>query len=106
MQRLNDKQNVIKRYDLFTRISSPIIPTIPGQDFYCWIQSTSHPAQKNILLSSDGINIYSYRDDAFIEFKDKKWQMVTVEGNTGMLKGITRMAAHSDSGKVAIVVSE
>ena len=44
--------------------------------------------------------------NSFIEFKDKTWQAVIVEGKTSMLKGVTRLAANRDNTKLAVVVSE
>jgi hypothetical protein len=106
VQKLADKQNVIKRFALSTGISSPIIYTLPGQDLFCWVQLYSDKDQKRILLSTDGSKIFSYQEDNGIEFKDKKWQEVAIEGNRIMLKGVTRMSTNADAGKLAVVVSE
>jgi len=106
VQRVADKQNVIKRYVLATGVSSPIVNTLPGQDFFCWIRQDSSADQKRILLSSDGTKIFTHEDNSFIEFKDKTWQPVIVTGNTGVLKGVSRMAANSSGTKLAVVVSE
>jgi len=106
VQRLGEKQNVIKKFVLATGVSSPIVNTLPGQDFFCWIQQYSNSEQKRILLSSDGTKIFSHEDNSFIEFKDKTWQAVIVEGKTSMLKGVTRLAANRDNTKLAVVVSE
>jgi hypothetical protein len=106
VQKLADKQNVIKRFELATGISSPIIYTLPGQDLFCWVQLNDNKHQKKILLSTDGSKIFSYQENTGIEFKDKKWQEVIVEGDTMMLKGVTRMATNAGAGKLAVVVSE
>ena len=106
VQRVAGKQNVIKRYVLSTAVSSPIVNTLPGQDFFCWIQSSAGSDVKRFLLSSDGARILCHDDNSFIEFKDKTWQPVVIEGTTTMLKGVTRMAANANYTKLAVVVNE
>jgi hypothetical protein len=106
VQKLADKQNVIKRYELSTGVSSPVIYTLPGQDFFCWAQTSPGEKNKRLLLSGDGSKIFIYPDNSSTEFKDKKWQVVIIEGDTTMLKGITRMAASPDNSKLAVVVNE
>src|SRR6185503_13242972 len=106
VQRVAGKQNVIKRYVLSTAVSSPIVNTLPGQDFFCWIQSSAGSDVKRFLLSSDGARILCHDDNSFIEFKDKTWQPVVIEGTTTMLKGVTRMAANANYTNLAVVVGE
>ncbi|MFI5131063.1 MAG: TolB family protein [Chitinophagales bacterium] len=106
VQKLANNQNVIKRYDLATGVSSPIINTLPGQDFFCWVQPNSTGDQKRIMLSSDGTRIFSYETSPFTEFNEKTWQLGIIEGNTTMVKNITRMAANADNTKLAVVVGE
>jgi tricorn protease-like protein len=106
VQRLGEKQNVIKRYVLATTVSSPIVNTLPGQDFFCWIDHSAGSDVVRFLLSSDGARIFSHEDNSFIEFKDKTWKPVTMEGNSATLKGISRMATNAAGTKLAVVVSE
>lgn len=106
VQKLADKQNVIKRFDMATGISSPIIYTLPGQDLFCWVQLYTNKDQKKVLLSTDGSKVFSYSENTGIEFKDKKWQEVLIEGDRTMLKGVTRMATNADAGKLAVVVTQ
>jgi hypothetical protein len=106
VQKLADKRNVIKKYELSTGVSSPIIYTLPGQDYFCWAQSTSGLEPMRILLSSDGNKLYFYEDNSSTEFKDKQWSAVTIEGDASKLKGITRLAVNAESTKLAIVVNE
>jgi hypothetical protein len=106
VQKITDKQFVIKKYIISTGVSSPIVNTLPGQDFFCWIDAGSVDAKKRFLLSSDGSKLFFHADNSSVEFKDKQWQPVIVEGDTKMLKGITRMAVNADNTKLAVVVGE
>ncbi|HET6993409.1 MAG TPA: hypothetical protein VFI06_00440 [Chitinophagaceae bacterium] len=105
VQKLVNKQNVIKRYVIATGVSSPIIYTMPGQDFFCWTQ-VNPVDQKKFLVSSDGNKLFFSQDYSATEFKDKNWTPVIVEGNASMLKGVTRLAINADNTKLAVVVNE
>jgi tricorn protease-like protein len=105
VQKLVNKQNVIKRYVIATGVSSPIIFTVPGQDFFCWTQA--NPAdQKKFLLAGDGSKLFFSQDYSATEFKDKVWTPMVVEGNSSMLKGVSRLAVSADNTKLAVVVNE
>lgn len=106
VQKLEGKQGVIKAYDLFSGVISPVIYTLPGQDFFCWVANYPNKDQKKIMISSDGSKIYSYEQNPLAEFKDRKWQAVMIDGDASMLKGVTRLAANYNDGKLAVVVSE
>lgn len=106
VQKLTDKQFVIKKYVVPTGVSSPIVNMLPGQDFFCWINQGAGNEKKRFLLSSDGNKLFFHADNSSVEFKDKKWQPVIVEGDAKMLKGITRLAVNSDNTKLAVVVAE
>jgi len=99
VQKLSDKESVIKKYDMNTGIISTIISTLPGQDQLCWLQN-------GIIVMSDGSKLFSYREDFFTELKDRKWQPVITTGNVSMLKGVTRLATNAKNDKLAVVVSE
>ena len=99
VQKIGDKQYVVKKYDLTTGVISSIIPAPPGQDQLCWLQN-------NIILMSDGSKLFSFRENSFTELKDRKWQPVVIEGDTSMLKGVTRLAVNADDTKLAVVVNE
>lgn len=99
LQRISDKQYVIKKYDLYTGIINSIIPALPGQDQLCWLQN-------GVVLMSDGSKFFSYQENSFTELKDRKWQPVIVEGESTMLKGVTRLATNGDNTKLAVVVDE
>lgn len=105
VQKIAGKESVIKRYDVATTVSSPLVHTLPGQDFFCWIPNIADP-QKRILLSSDGSKLFYHQDNSAIEFKDKTWLPVVMEDNTMPIKGITRLAVNADNTKLAVVVSE
>jgi WD40 repeat protein len=98
-QKISDKQYVVKRYDLATGVIRSVIRALPGQDQLCWLKD-------NIILMSDGSKLFSFRDNSFTELKDRKWQPVIIEGNSTMLKGITRLAVNIDNTKLVIVVNE
>ncbi len=106
VQKLTDKQSVIKKYVISSGISVPIIYSLPGQDFFCWAQTNSDGEIKRFLLSSDGNKLFFYQDNSFTEFKDKKWLPVILEGDTKMLNGVTRLATNADNTKLAVVVGE
>lgn len=105
VQKLTDKQYVIKKYVVSTGVSSPIINTLPGQDFFCWVE-TPGDTRKRFLLSGDGNKLFYHFDNSSVEFKDKQWQPINIEGDVKMLKGITRLAVSADNTKLAIVVGE
>src|SRR6266496_5553673 len=98
VQKLTDKELVIKKYDMNTGIISTIISTLPGQDQLCWLQN-------GIIIMSDGSKLFSYREDPFTELKDRKWQPVITTGNVSMLKGVTRLVTDAGNDKLAVVVS-
>ena len=106
VQKLADKKSVIKRYVLSSGVSSPILFTLPGQDFFCWTQLSPNADGKKFLVSSDGSKLFFHQDYSATEFKDKTWQPLIVEGDASMLKGITRLAINADNNKLAVVVNE
>lgn len=106
VQKLADKKSVIKRYVLSTGVSSPILFTLPGQDFFCWTQLSPNTEGKKYLVTSDGNKLFFHQDYSATEFKDKTWQPVMVEGDATMLKGVTRLAINADNTKIAVVVNE
>jgi Periplasmic component of the Tol biopolymer transport system len=99
VQKISDKQYVVKKYDLNTGVISSIIAALPGQDQLCWLKD-------NIALMSDGTKLFSFRENSFTELKDRKWQPVIIQGDTSMLKGITRLAVNVENTKLAMVVNE
>jgi Tol biopolymer transport system component len=99
VQRIADKQFVIKKFDMSTGVISTIINAMPGQDQICWLQNGT-------MITSDGSKLFSYQESSFIEVKDRKWQPVIVDNDASILKGVTRLAANVDNTKLAVVVSE
>jgi hypothetical protein len=94
VQKISDKLSQIKKFDMTTGVINTIIATFPGQDHLTWLQN-------NLILTSDGTHFFVCPDKL-----DTSWQPVTVEGDTSMLKGITRLAVNADNTKLAVVVSE
>jgi hypothetical protein len=99
VQKTSEKTSVIKKFDMNTGVISTIVSTLPGQDYFTWLQN-------GLMLMSDGNKLYYHQETAFQEIKDKGWQPVIVAGDISMLKGVTRLAANSANNKLAIVVSE
>jgi hypothetical protein len=99
VQKLGDKEYVIKKYDMTTGIISTIIPALAGQDQLCWLQN-------GIIIMSDGNKLFSYKETLFGELKDRKWQPVITTGDISTLKGVTRLATNTENDKLAVVVSE
>jgi hypothetical protein len=94
VQKLGEKEGMIKRFDPATGKISDIAATLLAQDQLAWLQN-------NIILMSDGAALFSYQAG-----KDSAWQPVIVEGGDSMLKGVTRLVTNMDNSKLAVVVSE
>lgn len=94
VQKISDKESLIKKYDLSTGAVTTIIPSLPGQDHLTWLQN-------NTILMSDGKDLFSYRMGS-----DTTWQPVIVAGDYRLPKGITRLAANNGNTRLAVVVSE
>jgi hypothetical protein len=99
VQKISDSLSVLKKFNLGSGAVSNIIYTVKGKDQLTWLQN-------NILVMSDGKQIFFYKEDPYSEFKDKKWKAATITGNGVKLKSITRLATNSDNTKLAVVVSE
>lgn len=98
VQKISDSLSVLKKFNLSSGAVSNIVYTVKGRDQLTWMQN-------GIVLMSDGKQIFFYKEDPYIEFKDKKWKSATIVGNA-KLKSITRLATNSDNTKLAVVVSE
>lgn len=90
----DSQQWQIKRYDINTGAITTIAPALGQKEDITWTQNGT-------ILSSDGEKIYSYTPG-----KSKTWQVVTVQGDATLLKGITRMATNQANSQLAVVVSE
>ncbi len=99
VQKTSEKTSVIKKFDMSTGVISTVVATLPGQDYFTWLQN-------GLMLMSDGNKLYYRQETAFQEIKDKGWQPVIVAGDISMLKGVTRLAADAANNDLAIVVSE
>jgi len=99
VQKTSEKTSVIKKFDMSTGVISTVVATLPGQDYFTWLQN-------GLMLMSDGNKLYYRQETAFQEIKDKGWQPVIVAGDISMLKGVTRLAADAANNELAIVVSE
>ena len=99
VQKISDTLSVLKKFNLGSGAVSNIIYTVKGKDQLTWLQN-------NIVVMSDGKQIFFYKEDPYSEFKDKKWKAVTITGNGIKLKSITRLATNAENTKLAVVVSE
>ena len=99
VQKISDTLSVLKKFNLGSGAVSNIIYTVKGKDQLTWLQN-------NVVLMSDGKQIFFYKEDPYTEFKDKKWKAVTITGNGLKLKSITRLATNPENTKLAVVVSE
>lgn len=94
VQKVSEKEGIIKRLDLITGIITTVTSTLHGQDHIAWLQN-------NILLTGNGTKLFSFQIGI-----DKEWQLVIVEGDVSEIKGISRVATNSSNTKLAVVVSE
>jgi hypothetical protein len=99
VQKISDTLSVLKRFDLSSGAVSNIIYTVRGKDQLTWLQN-------NTVLMCDGKQIFYYKVDPYIEFKDKKWKPVTMMDQVRKFKSITRLATNAENTKLAVVVSE
>ncbi len=84
----------IKRFDLRSRAITSIAPTLKGSEDFTWIENGT-------LLMSGGQKIFSLYP------KGKEgWKPLTIEGESSMLKNVTRLAANPAHTKLAVVVGE
>ena len=94
VQKISDKDAVIKTFDLATGKISSVIPALPGQDHLTWLRS-------DIFLMSDGSKLF-----ACVIGHEIGWLPVIFEGDITMLKGVTRLAVNIKNTRLAVVVSE
>jgi hypothetical protein len=94
VQKISEKLSIIKKFDMSTGVISDIISTLPGQDYFAWLQN-------DMLLMSDGNKLFVCHNKL-----DSIWQPVIIKGDTTMLKGVTRLAINADNTKLAVVASE
>jgi Tol biopolymer transport system component len=94
VQKTSDKEGIIKKFELSTGVISSITPTLEGQDHLTWLQN-------NTLLMSNGSKLFSYRVN-----KDRAWQTAIIDGDSLLIKGISRLATNNANTKLAIVISE
>jgi len=99
VQKISDTLSVIKKFDLNTGAVRNIIYTVKGKDLLTWLKD-------NTILMSDGKDIFFFKEDPYVEFKDKKWKQATITGDRSKFKGITRLAINAYNTKLAVVVSE
>lgn len=83
----------IKKLDLETMQVSFILNTLPNQEDIAWLPDGR-------LISSDGKKLFMIDPR-----KEKNWTAIMVS-DSGLLKGITRLAVNAKGDKLAVVVSE
>lgn len=83
----------IKKLDLETMQVSFILNTLPNKEDIAWLPDGR-------LISSDGKKLFMIDPR-----KEKNWTAIMVS-DSGLLKGITRLAVNANGDKLAVVVSE
>ena len=94
VQKVSDKQSMIKKFDMNTGIISTITETLPGQDQLTWLKDGR-------IIMSDGAKLWWFQPG-----NSKEWKQVLVKGDTSMLKGVTRLATNTSNSKLTVVVTE
>lgn len=94
VQRISDKEAVIKKLNTHTLVVTDVTPTINGRDDLCWLPDGR-------ILMSDGPKIYSIKPGP-----GATWTEVTIDTTVDLSKGISRLAVSQDGKKIAIVVTE
>jgi hypothetical protein len=90
VHKISDKEWAIKAFDLRTRTSASLIPTLPGVEDYAWL-----PA--GVLLMAKDSKLFSV-----IPLTGKAWSEVADFSNAG-LKNITRIAVNVKGDRIAFV---
>ncbi len=94
IQKVSEKEWLIKKVDLNTFKISTITSTLPGHEDITWTGD-------GLILSSDGEKIFSFQPG-----KDKEWKEVVIKTGKENLKGVTRLAVSQDGERLAVVVAE
>lgn len=94
IQKISDSVFLVKRFDPATLSITTLAQTVKASDHIAWLK-------KNTILTSSGNQIFYYQVN-----RESPWQPVTVDGDTSMMKGVTRLAVNADNTKLAVVVSE
>ncbi|RTL59180.1 MAG: hypothetical protein EKK37_12835 [Sphingobacteriales bacterium] len=93
VEKVNDEEWLIKKFDVKTRAISSITKTLPKREDLCWLNTGT-------ILMSDGEKLFSFDPK-----KDKEWMPVKVQSSMP-LKGVTRIAVNKINTKIALVMAE
>jgi len=94
IQKTSDTDWLIKKFESETMKITTIATTLPGKEDITWTADGK-------IISSDGTKIY-FLDPS----KGMKWNAVTIESGSGLLKDVTRLSVNSKGDKLAVVVAE
>jgi hypothetical protein len=94
VEKVSKKEWLIRKYDPISKSLTTIATTLPQQDNLAWTRN-------GWILMSDGKELFYYKPGI-----STSWNKVKINGDTSLLKGITRIAVNEKNNKVAIVVSE
>jgi hypothetical protein len=94
IQKVSDSLCLVKGFDPATLSITTLAQTVKGSDHIAWLKN-------NTILTSSNNQVFYYQLN-----REASWQPVIVEGDTSLLKGVTRLAANADNTKLAVVVSE
>jgi hypothetical protein len=93
IEKKNENEWWIQRYDIATRAITPIIQTLPKKEDMVWLNNGT-------ILMSDGDKLFYFDTRT-----GKEWLPVKVPADF-MLKGITRLAVNKLNNRIAIVAAE
>src|ERR1051326_840829 len=90
VHKISEHEWTIKEFDLRTRTSASLTPTLPGAEDYAWLPS-------GMLLMSKDSKLFS-----LVPLRGKNWEEIGDFSKAG-LKGITRIAVSPNGERIAIV---
>jgi hypothetical protein len=94
VDKVSTKEWLIRQYDPATQTLTTIATTLPKQDNLAWTRN-------GWILMSDGKDLFYYKPGI-----STSWNKVIINGDTSLLKGVTRLAVNEKNNKLAVVVAE
>lgn len=93
VHKVSDDELIIKSLDVKTREISPIVKTLPGNEYVMWLRD-------GVLMTAKGSKLFKYNTAS-----DKDWQEVADFSKAG-INQITRMAVSPKGDRIAFVASD
>jgi hypothetical protein len=94
VQKISDTDWLIKKFESGTMKITTVATTLPGREDIAWTADGK-------IISSDETKIY-FLDPA----KAMKWNAVSIQSGSELLKGVTRLSVNSKGDKLAVVIAE